>query len=250
MKTNPIVRFIRELMFNGLESAIGRYYSNYRGVVMDVDDPAHLGRVKLIIPEITKMEVHEYWAFPKNQFSGPGYGSRITPQKGDLVWVEFEYGKIELPIFSLGYTGKNENPDDEDCKDPNVFWFISPKGNKVKINDTKNKLSIESRFGDKLEINEQGISLVVDVKKKRQISLGKLGKSGYKAVKGDKVKEALNEMNKANELLMNALTASAAGPTANLIKAPLIAAMPQAKVAMALAKKAMDEALSDIVTLE
>lgn len=250
MKTNPIVRFIRELTFNGLESAIGRYYSSYRGIVADNADPAGLGRVQLIIPEITGNEIHEYWALPKNQFAGKGYGSKITPQKGELVWVEFEHGKVEVPIFSLGYHGTGELPEDEDCKDPNVYWFFSPKGHKVKINDTKNYISIESRFGDKVELTEKGIALVVDTKKKRQISLGKTGKSDYKAVKGEKVKEAMESMMKANEALNTALQASTVGPGAFLTKAAITTALPQVNNLLKKSLASLDESLSDIVTLE
>lgn len=250
MKTNPIVRFIKEVTIYGME-ALGKYYSSYRGIVASNEDPKHLGRVQLIIPEITGNDVHEYWAFPKGQFAGKGYGMKITPQVGELVWVEFEHGNVEVPIFELGYHAAGELPDDEDCKDPNVYWFITPRGHKIKINDTKNSIRIENRFGSAVEINEAGISQVVNTKKKIQISLGSLNKSKYKAVKGEELEDTLKDIKKFQDTLLKAIEADALeGPAKAMGKAALTAAFPQLKLLSAAIDLKTKKILSDIVTLE
>lgn len=178
---NPIVQFIKNLMFLGLEN-FGKYYSCYRAFVSDNDDPECLQRVKLVIPQITGNEVHEYWAFPRNIFYGRGYGMQIVPQKGDVVWVEFEGGCPEVPVWSHGHPGRRELPKDEQLKDKNCYWFVTPKGHKVLINDTKNTIHIEHRLGDVVELNSEGIDIVG--KGSRRISV-KNGQVSLKALLQD-----------------------------------------------------------------
>jgi hypothetical protein len=184
---NPLVSFIKTLAKYGLEY-FGKYYSSYRAFVYDVEDPENLQRLKLIIPTVSGDQVYNYWAFPKGVFSGEGYGSQVLPKKGDVVWVEFEGGCPEVPIWSHGHFGKNELPEDPDLKDKDCYWLITPAGNKIKLHDTKKLIHIENTEGSYQEINETGISLVSD-----KISLGTLDGSAEPAVLGDTAMELLNE---------------------------------------------------------
>lgn len=152
---NPIVAFLKDIMYHGLET-MGRYYSSYRGFVVDNADPLNLQRVRLIIPEIGGSNQYQYWAHAKNAFNGTGYGTQMIPQKGELVWVEFERGHPEVPIYSLGHMGNGDIPtNDSELIDPNCYWLITPGGMKVKLNDTKKTLTITIN-GASLIINPSG----------------------------------------------------------------------------------------------
>lgn len=141
-KRHPIVAFLKDLMYHGIET-MGRYYSSYRGIVVDNADPLNLQRVQLIIPEVGGSNPYKYWAHAKGAFNGTGYGTQMIPQKGELVWVEFERGHPEVPIYSLGHMGNGDIPtDDSELVDPNCYWLITPGGMKVKLNDTKKTLTI------------------------------------------------------------------------------------------------------------
>ena len=155
-RKNPIISLFKDLVNLGLES-FGKYYSIYRGYVYDRNDPLNLGRVQLVIPQVTGNAPYKYWAMPINVFSGKNYGSQVLPNKGDLVWVQFEGGHPEVPIWSHGHFGKGEIPNDPDLQDKNSYWFLSPKGNLVILNDTKNYIKVKSLLGDRLELNEKGI---------------------------------------------------------------------------------------------
>lgn len=185
---NPIVRLIKSIVFHGLES-LGRYYSSYRGFVVDVDDPEGLQRLKLSIPQITGTQSYNYWAMPKSVFFGKGYGSQVLPKVGDLVWVEFEGGHPEVPIWSHGHPGRKEYPKDSDLQDVNCYWLMTPKGNLIKLYDTKNVIDIKNSLGHYLEINENGHSLVTS----QHISLGTLNTSKEPAVLGDTAMDLLND---------------------------------------------------------
>ncbi len=189
MTTNPLVRVLRAITYNGLE-VFGRYYSSYRAWVYSNEDPDNMGRVQLVIPHINGSQVYKYWAYPKGVFAGENYGSQVLPQKGDLVWVEFEGGSPSVPIWQHGYFGKKEVPKDEDLNDKQCYWFLTPKGNLVKLHDTKNLIHIKNTGGAYLEINESSISFVTP----GGISLGKLNTSKYKGVLGEELKDILSEL--------------------------------------------------------
>ena len=210
------IRGFRDLIYLGLET-FGRYYSCYRGYVADRDDPDNLNRLRLIIPTVSSTNVYDYWAWPKSLFSGvengKGYGAQIVPQKGDLVWVEFEGGHPNKPIWSLGYRGTGELPDTEpDVKDKDCYWFITPKGHVIKINDTKNYIHIKTQQGDYVELNNNSISLVTD----KKISFGQLDSSNEPAVLGNKNEDVHKDVQDVLEKLINALNkdviASTGGP--------------------------------------
>lgn len=186
IRKNPIIQLLNSLFKHGMES-VGKYYSIYRGVVYDNDDPENLQRLKLIIPQISGNQFYEYWAFPRNTFYGQGYGSQVLPKKGDIVWVEFEGGEPEVPVWSHGHPARNEMPENPELKDKDCYWFITPKGHCVKINDTKSTIHIKHRLGQYVEINDESISNVST----KSISLGKLNSSDYHAVLGEEVKDVL-----------------------------------------------------------
>ena len=174
---------------HGLE-AFGRYYSCYRAFVFDTNDPENLQRIKLIIPQISGDQAYNYWSMPKGVFYGEGYGSQILPQKGDVVWVEFEGGAPEIPIWSHGHPGRKELPTkDPDLKEKDCYWLLTPKGNFVKLYDTKNILHIENTLGYYLETNGYGHSLVTD----KKISLGSFQGSKESAMLADTAMNLLNE---------------------------------------------------------
>lgn len=136
MGSEILSNFIKDISYSGIE-VVGRYYSNYRAFVFSNEDPENVSRLKLVIPQIAGDEPYEIWAFPKGVFSGENYGVQVLPQKGDLVWVEFEMGDPQVPIWSHGHFGENEKPTDKKYTDKNSYWFQTPKGHSIMINDTE-----------------------------------------------------------------------------------------------------------------
>jgi len=188
---NPAFEIIKALVNHGLEN-VGLYYSTYRAFVYSNEDPENLQRLQLIIPQVSGNQFYSYWAFPKGVFYGEGFGMQVLPQRGDTVWVEFEGGKPEIPIWMHGHPARKEMPkDDEDLADKNCYWFVTPSGHKIKINDTKNIIHIFHKDGQSVELNEKSISLVSEV----AISLGTLDGSKSKGVLGDELKDLLTDIN-------------------------------------------------------
>lgn len=81
----------------------GRYFGRYRGYVTDVDDPKKLGRIKTKVPEVLGDDEELGWALPAPITGGaPNAGDLWLPKLGNFVWIEFESGSPEYPVWSPG----------------------------------------------------------------------------------------------------------------------------------------------------
>jgi uncharacterized protein involved in type VI secretion and phage assembly len=77
-----------------------RFYGKYRGFVVDNTDPENLGRLKLRVPSLLGPEVVTGWAMPCVPYGGmANQGFLFIPEVGAGVWVEFEEGDLEFPIW-------------------------------------------------------------------------------------------------------------------------------------------------------
>ncbi|GAA4095436.1 phage baseplate assembly protein V [Actinomadura miaoliensis] len=77
-----------------------RYHGKYRGVVVDNADPERLGRLRVRVPSVLGADVVTGWALPCVPFGGhPDQGFLFVPEVGAGVWVEFEEGDLEFPIW-------------------------------------------------------------------------------------------------------------------------------------------------------
>lgn len=116
----------------GIE-AIGRFYSTYRGIVITNYDPDSQNKVCVYLPSILRGV--EVWAYPKHQQGGPGSGFKwLSPREGSIVYVEFENGDPRHPLWSYHGWAIGEMP--PELNKPNVLGFITPKGNKIILDES------------------------------------------------------------------------------------------------------------------
>jgi hypothetical protein len=77
-----------------------RFYGKYRGFVVDDADPAQLGRLQLRVPSVFGNDVVSGWAHPCVPYGGTAdQGLLFLPKREAGVWVEFEEGDLEFPIW-------------------------------------------------------------------------------------------------------------------------------------------------------
>jgi hypothetical protein len=77
-----------------------RFYGKYRGIVRDNEDPSRLGRLKVSVPSVLGPDVVTGWATPCAPFGGAAdQGFLFVPELTAGVWVEFEEGDLEFPIW-------------------------------------------------------------------------------------------------------------------------------------------------------
>jgi len=81
-----------------------RYYGKYRGLVIENIDPEQIGRVLVQVPDVLG-ETPSSWAMPCVPAAGIQSGCFIVPPIGSQVWVEFEQGNSDYPIWTGGFWG-------------------------------------------------------------------------------------------------------------------------------------------------
>jgi uncharacterized protein involved in type VI secretion and phage assembly len=83
-----------------VERAERRYFGKYRGLVVDNADPSRLGRLRVRVPSLLGPDVVTGWATPCVPFGGSATrGLLFVPEVHAGVWVEFEEGDLEFPIW-------------------------------------------------------------------------------------------------------------------------------------------------------
>jgi len=81
-----------------------RYYGKYRGTVLINIDPEQLGRIMLQCPDVLG-QTPSSWAMPCVPVAGIQAGIFCVPPIGSQVWVEFEQGNPDYPIWTGGFWG-------------------------------------------------------------------------------------------------------------------------------------------------
>lgn len=85
------------------------YFGKYRGKVTNNVDPLQLGRIQVSVPAVLG-DGQLSWALPCAPFAGSGVGFFAVPPVGANVWVEFEGGDPDYPIWSGCFWGTGEVP--------------------------------------------------------------------------------------------------------------------------------------------
>ena len=86
-----------------------QYFGKYRGTVINNVDPMKQGRLQVSCPHVLGTNVLN-WAMPCVPFAGILEGFYMLPQIGSNLWVEFERGDPDLPIWSGCFWGPGQTP--------------------------------------------------------------------------------------------------------------------------------------------
>jgi hypothetical protein len=115
-----------------------RFYGKYRGTVTNNVDPLRIGRVQITVPDIP--HVLSTWAMPCVPLAGLQTGMYMVPPMGAGVWVEFEQGDPDHPIYVGGWWGSAaEVPATAALTTPGLSVFVlqsqAPSQNAVVVSD-------------------------------------------------------------------------------------------------------------------
>lgn len=75
-----------------------RYFGKYRGTVINNIDPMMMGRIQALVPDVTSI-LPSSWAMPCFPVAGIQNGMFTVPIIGSGVWIEFEQGDPDYPIW-------------------------------------------------------------------------------------------------------------------------------------------------------
>lgn len=88
---------------------MSEFFGKYRGKVENNIDPMQMGRIQVSAPAVLG-EGTLSWAMPSVPYAGPGVGFFAIPPTGANIWVEFEGGDPDYPIWSGCFWGTAEVP--------------------------------------------------------------------------------------------------------------------------------------------
>jgi len=130
-------------------------YGKFRGKVIKNEDPQKLGRLLVQVPAVSDENLS--WALPCVPYAGKKVGFFAMPPIGANVWVEFESGDPNYPIWTGCFWGQGEipvspgKPDTKMWKTDNVT---------IRMDDAKRELEFEV----KLESPPNKFRILVDPK--------------------------------------------------------------------------------------
>lgn len=87
-----------------MSEGMNKFYGKYRATVFNNIDPEQRGRIQAIVPAVLGI-VPSSWALPCVPIAGKQEGVYMIPQIGAAVWIEFEQGDPNYPIWVGGFWG-------------------------------------------------------------------------------------------------------------------------------------------------
>jgi uncharacterized protein involved in type VI secretion and phage assembly len=137
------------------------FYGKYRGIVTDINDPLMIGRVRARVPDVMG-DQESGWAMPSVPFGGNGMGFFALPKVRAGVWIEFECGDPDYPIWSGCWFGsKAEVPPVLLAPPYKKFLLKTEGGHSILLDDTPGKggITLETSSGQKVIISATGIEI-------------------------------------------------------------------------------------------
>ncbi|HEX3184534.1 MAG TPA: phage baseplate assembly protein V [Pyrinomonadaceae bacterium] len=81
-----------------------KYYGIYRATVVNNIDPMQTGRIQVIVLDAGGFTPSS-WCNPCVAFAGRQSGAFVLPQIGSGVWIQFENGDPDQPVWMGGWYG-------------------------------------------------------------------------------------------------------------------------------------------------
>ncbi len=139
-----------------------QFFGKYRGVVLNNADPMQQGRLLVQVPDVTGLTPAS-WAAPCVPVAGLQTGMVALPIPGSGVWVEFEQGDPDHPIWTGCFWGSAaEMPVLAMATPPAIpaITLQTPLQNGLTVSDLPGPtggIMIKSASGATLIVNDTGI---------------------------------------------------------------------------------------------
>jgi hypothetical protein len=138
-----------------VERAATRYFGKYRGLVTDTNDPNNQCRIRATVPAV--LGEHPCgWALPAAPFAGDGHGMVMLPKVGSGVWIEFEAGRLDSPIWSGAWWASGQRPNPQGDR---VRIIVSENGHKFILDDDAGEVKLIHGSGPEIKMTSSEIVL-------------------------------------------------------------------------------------------
>lgn len=138
------------------------YFGKYRGTVINNVDPMFMGRIMAKVPDVLG-GLPSSWAMPSLAIGGLQNGIYTVPIVGSGVWIEFEQGDPDYPIWSgCFYASAAQVPAMARLVPPGVpgITLQTPLQNGITISDMPGPtggILIKTATGAMISVSDTGI---------------------------------------------------------------------------------------------
>jgi len=167
---------LEKVVANLAQQMESRVFGKYRGFVVDNADPEKRGRLKIKVPSVLGDETVTGWAMPCVPYGGDAnQGFLFIPEVDAGVWVEFEEGNLELPIWvgtfwsapgrvsELPKPNDAEGAEESDIQGPPTRKIIKTlKGHTIQFEDKDGEemvTVVEAQNKNVITMNKDGIKV-------------------------------------------------------------------------------------------
>jgi uncharacterized protein involved in type VI secretion and phage assembly len=143
---------------------VPQFFGKYRGTVANNVDPMQMGRIQAIVPDATGA-IPTSWALPCLPMTGIQAGVFTVPPIGAAVWIEFEQGNTDYPIWTGGFWGSAAEVPALALATPPALQAIvlqTVGQNTLMISDTPGPtggILLKTTTGAMIAINDVGITI-------------------------------------------------------------------------------------------
>jgi Type VI secretion system/phage-baseplate injector OB domain len=133
----------------------GARFGKFRGTVADNEDPRRLGRIRALVPTVFGNQTSG-WALP---CSPAGYFA--IPAVGAGVWIEFEQGDPDLPIWTGCWWASAAEMQPGLLADPQQVLLQTSDGHSILLDDTPGTggITLHNNGGQTIALTGAGIEL-------------------------------------------------------------------------------------------
>ncbi|MCP4494542.1 MAG: phage tail protein [Gammaproteobacteria bacterium] len=111
-------------------------FGKFRAIVADNRDPQKRGRLRLLVPSVLADQESD-WALPCLPYGGiDQQGMFFVPEIDAQVWVEFEEGDINKPVWvGTFWQQQSDTPEDAAREDPTTRLIQTKSGHILQFDD-------------------------------------------------------------------------------------------------------------------
>jgi uncharacterized protein involved in type VI secretion and phage assembly len=140
---------------------MNQFFGKYRGKVVDNVDPKQIGCIRVSVPAVLGIGAQS-WAYPCVPYAGLQAGFFAIPPVDANVWVEFEGGDPDHPIWTGCFWGVGEAPAVGLISPPTIAHIAMQTAlqNSLLISDAQGAaggIMLRTATGALISINQTGI---------------------------------------------------------------------------------------------
>ena len=149
------------------------YFGVYKGVVCNIKDPEKRGRIKVTCPEVLGATVESAWCDPCVPVAYDSGGDFCLPHIDETVWLMFQGGDSNKPVYFGGWWQKNKTPFSTAYSNVDKTRIISYGDCTITMSSGTIKINVGSGSGD-LIIQDKKVIVQGDLVVQGNISMNNI----------------------------------------------------------------------------